>query len=423
MKKEPISLIAWSIWFSAAFFYLYEFVLRASPGVITHELMSAFGVTSTSLGILTSVYYYAYTPLQIPCGLIVDRLGPRIVITISALLCVIGSYLFASSSTLFPAQVGRFLIGAGSACAFISCLKIGSEWFPPTRLALVAGITNMMGTLGGTFSGAPFAWLANGYGWRQALYLCSAIGLVVMLTSWLFIKDKNPKHFEGRQHSKQIPLQVALRQLLQNKQVWLIAGYACFSYLPISAFSELWAVPFLMKIYSIPNETAAQGNILLYIGTALGSLLAAWLSDFIESRKKVMMSFLLAAILLFYVIIFWNGLPLWLMFSLLFFVGIFSGAQVIGFACINEMYPTSMSGTASGLTNCIVMMGPIILQPLLGLVLDLVWDGRLTEAGIPMYTYQNYQASMVTILVCLFFGVILLTLSRETYGYRIETKH
>ncbi|WP_032113075.1 MFS transporter [Candidatus Paracaedibacter symbiosus] len=128
------SLKSWMIWICASLFYFYEMILRASPSVMTDDLMRDFGVDSTALGVLSSFYYYAYVILQVPCGIIVDRFGTRRVVTFSTLLCVIGSLCFAYSDSLPLAQLGRFLIGAGSACAFISCLKISADWFLPAQL-------------------------------------------------------------------------------------------------------------------------------------------------------------------------------------------------------------------------------------------------------------------------------------------------
>ena len=198
---NTISIKACLIWLSASLFYLYEFVLRASPGVITNELMRDFHVMAGSLGILTSSYYHAYTPLQVPCGLIVDKMGPRKIITFSALLCVVGAIIFAQSYSLGYAQFGRFLIGAGSACAFLSCIKLCSEWLPPSKIAIFAGLTNAMGTLGGTFAGYPFAIMSHDFGWRGAMMIWAAIGLGVALLAWLIIRDRNPSHIKTDHYS------------------------------------------------------------------------------------------------------------------------------------------------------------------------------------------------------------------------------
>ena len=128
--------LAWIIWATAAFFYFYEMLLRVSPGVMTQELMETFYVSSTSLGLLSSFYYYSYNVLQLPCGIIVDRMGPRAIITASCFLCAIGAGLFYSTDSLAVAKAARFIMGMGSACAFISTLKLTAAWFPVSQFAI-----------------------------------------------------------------------------------------------------------------------------------------------------------------------------------------------------------------------------------------------------------------------------------------------
>ncbi|MEI8296372.1 MAG: MFS transporter, partial [Alphaproteobacteria bacterium] len=222
--KHGVSLRhAWLVWGCAAVFYLYEYALRASPSVMTHELMADFGLTSTTFGVLASFYYYSYVALQVPCGIIVDRLGPRRVITFSAILCILGSYLFAESYTLFSAQMGRFLLGAGSACAYLSCAKIGAEWFPAPKFALIASVTMMMGTFGGIVGTLPTALLMNAYGWRLAMVIMAVIGIAVAAASWLIIRDR-PSGSENTNNyalAKQKGLLGDLKDIVGNPQIWL----------------------------------------------------------------------------------------------------------------------------------------------------------------------------------------------------------
>ncbi|MDP5012294.1 MAG: MFS transporter, partial [Alphaproteobacteria bacterium] len=150
---------------------------------MTHDLMRDFEVNSASLGVLSSFYYYAYVILQVPCGMIVDKIGIRRIVTFSTLLCVAGTLLFAGSENLSLAKLGRFMVGAGSACAFISCLKVTVEWFSPMRFALVAGLSNMMGTFGGICAGRPLALFVNQLGWREASFWLGIIGLGVAVVA------------------------------------------------------------------------------------------------------------------------------------------------------------------------------------------------------------------------------------------------
>ena len=414
-KKSTLnSGVSWLVWGVAAFFYLYEMVLRASPSVMTEHLMADFHVTSTSLGVLVSMYYYAYVSLQIPCGLLVDKLGAKVIITTSALLCTLGTFLFALTSSLLWAQIGRFLIGAGSACAFISCLKITVDWFTPSRFVLITGLTNMMGTLGGTFAGKPMAILVNNFGWRQATLLTASIGGLVTLICWLFIENA-PQTNQNGKGSNSIDLMKTLKHVIQIPQVWLAGIIGGLMYLPISAFTELWAVPFIMSTYQVSNEVASTANIMLYIGMALGSLGAAWLTQKLGTVVGVMRMSAFLTACIFFAVAFGAYYNITTMFLLLLMAGLTIGGQVLCFTCAKEHTLPAISATTVAFTNALVMLSGIIFQPFLGYILDLVWDGTMCARGLTrVYSHSCYQAAVLAIPCCLALSFILLFWVRDT---------
>jgi sugar phosphate permease len=415
------SSTAWIIWACAGAFYLYEMILRVSPSVMTQGLMHDFGVTSTALGVLASFYYYAYVALQVPCGVIVDWLGTRKVVTASAALCTVGSIIFAECDSLYMAQMGRFLIGAGSACAFLSCLKVAAEWFSPAKFALISGLTNMMGTLGGTFGGRPFAMMVNHFGWRTATLIAAGAGIVMTLMAWLIIRDR-PYQAHPDELEHELSLKDSLKILATNPQTWLIAAFGGLMYVPISAFTELWAVPYLMQTYGIDNELASTASVMLFIGMAVGSPIAAWLSDFRKSRLDTMRWSALGTLGIFLMIVFVPGIPLGVMFLLLFTAGMLNGGQVLCFACVKEVSPHQISGTTVGFTNAVVMMSGVIFQPLLGMLLDYAWDGQLSPDGIRIYSDAAYQMAIMAVPICLGLSWLLLKFARETYGRHVDFK-
>ena len=410
---------AWIILGCAWLFYLYEYILRVSPSVMTNELMLDYGVTSTALGVLVSFYYFAYVPLQIPCGIIVDRFGPRKVITFSALLCVLGSIYFAQSDTLLTAQIGRFLMGAGSACAYLSCAKIGAEWFHSSKFAGIAGMTMMMGTLGGVFGGSPFAVLMNSVGWRSSMIFAAVVGLFIAAIAWIVIRDhpsgsKNRK--EEIESKESAPLLEGLKLVAANPQNWLIGLYGCMMYLPLSAFAELWGVPFLMERYGINNELASRTSLMVFLGMALGTLLGPWLSNRYKSRVKVMSWSALGTFVTF-LAVFYVPVPLTFMFPLLFIGGMISGGQILYFAAAKEINPDHISGTTIGFINGLVMASGVIFQPLLGKLLDLAWDGTLSVDGARVYDIATYQIAFSAVSVALLLSWVIVQYVRETYNH------
>lgn len=413
----PSEWIAWVMWGCAALFYLYEYVLRVSSSVITEDLMRDFGVQATSLGVLVSFYYISYVPLQIPCGVIVDRFGVRPVVAFSAFLCAVGSLLFAYSNDLFIAQIARFLLGAGSACGYLSCTTVAANWFRPERFAVIAGLTMMMGTFGGMFGGKPFAMLANGVGWRQAMVISAIVGIGVMSAAWLIIRDRHPNK-EKEDSSKTVhntSLLHGLKVISRNPQTWLIGLYGGLMYVPISAFAELWGVPYLMKAHGINNETASFASAMVFLGMALGSPLGAVLSNILKSRVKVMSWSAITTMLTFSYVIYVPHLSLELTYGLLFAAGFLCGGQILYFAAAKEITPPQYSGTTIGFINALVMSSGIIFQPLLGIILDCVWDGVVNADGTAFYSLQDYQQALTTVPVCLLAAWILMLFVKETY--------
>lgn len=414
----PPELIAWVIWGSAALFYLYEYVLRVSSSVITTDLMRDFGVQATSLGVLVSCYYLAYVPLQIPCGVIVDRLGVRPVVTFSAFLCALGSLTFAYSNNLFVAEIARFLLGAGSACAYLSCTTVAAHWFRPERFALIAGITMMMGTFGGMFGGKPFAILANAVGWRDAMLIAAVIGIAVMLAAWLIIRDRKQTHSEATSVVTELPktsLLTGLKIIAKNPQSWIIGFYGGLMYVPISAFAELWGVPYLMKAHGINNEAASFASAMVFLGMAAGSPLGAILSNIIKSRTKVMSWSAITTMITFCCVIYIPNLSLMMANALLFLAGLLCGGQILYFAAVKEINPAEYSGTTIGFTNALVMSSGIVFQPLLGVILDLFWDGKLSHDGTPHYSIGDYQCALSIMPICLIIAWWAMRFVRETY--------
>ncbi len=417
-QKPSAFTYAWIIWGAAALFYLYEYVLRASPGVMTNELMRDFGVTSTALGVFTSAYYFSYVPLQVPCGMIVDWLGTRRVVTISAILCTIGSFMFATSESLFLASIARFIMGAGSACAYLSCLKIASEWFPAQRFAVIAGITMMMGTFGGIFGGKPFAMLVNATDWRMAMTIAGLAGVVVSAAAWLVIRD----HPNGGVHHKVVQepmtptrLWEGLKVIMSNAQTWLIGIYAALMYTILSAFAEMWGTPYLMVAYEINNETASYGSMLVFIGMAMGCLVSPLLANYWRSHRKVMSIGAFGALATFLPAVYLNDLPLYSVFTLLFFAGFFCGWQILNFAAAKEINPPEFSGTTMGFMNALTMASAPIFQTLLGMLIDLFEEGEVGLDGVKLYSAEAYQYALFVIPVSLLFAWVILQFVRETH--------
>ncbi len=148
-------------WFLCAVFFLYAFVQRVAPSVMVDDLMRDFAVGGALLGNLSAYYYYAYAGSQIPVGVLMDRFGPRRLVTLAAALAGAGSLVFVLADGLWLASIGRLMIGFGCAFSFVGALNYAALWFPPNRFATLSGWAQMLGVLGGIIGQAPLGYLVE----------------------------------------------------------------------------------------------------------------------------------------------------------------------------------------------------------------------------------------------------------------------
>jgi MFS family permease len=179
--EPPGDWRAWVIWGTAAVFYLYEFFVRVAPSVMQEPLMEVMHVNAAGFGLAMGAYYYVYSPLQLVAGSLLDRYGARWILLPSVLVVAVGCLLEAFGQTMPGMTVARGLQGLGSAFAFVGTMYLAAQWFPHSRLALIAGLTTALGMAGGILGNAGLQWLIEVEGWRATLHFSWAAGVVVFL--------------------------------------------------------------------------------------------------------------------------------------------------------------------------------------------------------------------------------------------------
>ncbi len=409
---------AYFIFFLAASFYLYEFILQVAPSVMAAPMMKTFHVTAEGFGIISAFYFYAYAPMQLPAGVLFDRYGPRKLMTAALVLCSLGSFFFASTDSVVTASLGRLLIGVGSAFSFIGVLVLLSRWFPPKHFAILAGVAQAMSSAGAMFGEMPLAALIQATGWREASFILAAIGLVLALLLWCFIRDY------PHQTTQSLPTQrfrdewQRLVQVCKHSYTWLTGAYACAIWTPIAVFAVLWGVPYLQEKYQISVIAASGMCSMIWIGIGIGSPLLGWVSDRFLSRRFALglsgVCGLIATIILLYVpdvSIAWMNLALTLL-------GIGAGGQTVSFAVVKDNNPAHLVGTASGFNNLSVLIGGAVFQPLVGVILH--HSGVLNQTnGIWTYPVSSYQIALLVMPCCYLASIaIVLFILKESHPAR-----
>lgn len=410
MKKNSGS--GWWIWSLAVVFLFYEFFIRVFPTAMVSELMASFNVTARSLGTLSAFYFYAYAPMQIPVGLLMDRFGARKLLTFASLICGIGSILFALTYQLATAELGRFFMGIGSAFGFVGMVYVCSNWFPAKKLALLVGLGNSIGMLGAVGAEGPLSLSVSSFGWRMTVHFFGIAGLILSVALFLFVRKEPKKIGRGGVKRASLDLAQSLRDLCSNYRTYLNAIIALLFYMTTAGFASLWGIPFLIAEYGFSKDLAGYFVSMIFVGWIVGGPIIGLISDRFSKRKPFLfISIFLTAICLTPVI-YVSHLPMWLLFSLLFLVGFFSSAQLLNFSLAVEMSPKEANGTSIALINFIVAIGSSVIQPLLGFLLDVGWDGALKN-GIPFYSVADYRQAMICFPVALMVAFILLIFLNE----------
>ena len=423
MKR--VQHLRWTAFALGATAFALAFFHRLAPGAIAGELQRAFGASSASLGLLAAIYFYVYFAMQVPSGILADTLGPRKLFTAGALVAGAGSMLFGLAPGLGLALAGRFLVGLGVSVAFISVLKLNAAWFPERRFATMTGLLMFIGNMGGLLSAAPMALVVAHTSWRHVFVAAGAISILLAVFTWLFLRD-NPRQL-GLPSMQQLEGQPeysratgnwrpALWTVLANRRTWpgFLAQFGQIgAYL---SWGGLWAIPYLQEVQGMERQLAAWHVSLMIVCFALSSLAVGGLSDRIGRRAPLMraLGFLFVLSWLPWL---WGGqLPLAVSLGLFALTGVAIGGITLVWSCAKEVNPPAFSGTSTSVVNTGGFLGPALLQPLVGLVLDLSSRGAA-------HALDDWRLGLAVLFGFALFGwlctfMITETHCRNVYGER-----
>lgn len=420
-EAHPPAGLSWFVWGCGALFYLIGFFQRVAPAVMTAELSRDFSLTASELGNLSAFYFYSYAAMQIPTGILADRLGPRMLLTGGALVAAAGSLVFGLADNEIMAGIGRLLVGGSVAVAFVGMLKLASHWFAPRQFAMATGMALFCGILGAVFAGVPLSLLVSGMGWRPVMLAAAAFTLLVAVLLWFAVRD-DPSERGYLSHSPEAPkagkgggpsIYSDLKEIFTYRNVWLLVLAPGGIVGSVLTFSGLWGIPFLTTHYALPPTSAAALTSALMVALALGGPIIGAASDRLGRRKVLYAACNFVATAAWIVMIFMPGLPIWLLAALLLAAGFASGGMIIGFAFAKESVPSRLAGTVSGTVNMGVMVGPMVLQPAMGWVLDGRWTGQLA-GGVRIYGLEAYRAGFTLMVAWAVIACCLLLFTRET---------
>lgn len=294
MNNIPSRLYLFTGVLLAAVMFAMSQFYRSSVAVISPDLMQEMGLSALDLSRISAAFFYAFALMQIPVGIFLDTVGPKIAMAGLTLVSVAGAVIFALGTSPAWLTFGRVLLGIGMACNFMGSLKLLTLWFEPRQFATLSAILVSLGTLGNIAAATPLVLLVGWVGWRHSFLIIAGFTLLLALVFLAVIREQSggtDTAKSGEETDDRPRVSQTLSQawgLFHRKDYWIISMATFCRYGIYAAVQALWAGPFLIHVLELSAVTAGNILFLMNIGLIVGCPVCGWLSDsVVGSRKKV----------------------------------------------------------------------------------------------------------------------------------------
>lgn len=388
--QTPSKHILYTTWCILSLFFAYQYFMRIGPSIMMQELRTAFKLSAVQFALIPATFAYVYGALQIPIGLLLDQFGIKKIAIFSILSCSVGTVLFYSAHSIELIYFARVLIGAGSASSLIAALKLIGDYMPRRYQGSLMGLTLAIGTVGALLAGKPQAYLMQQMGWREAGLLSSIGGFLLLIAAISFIPPQKKRENSRNNSVTKNTIIHSLKLVIKSRPILLYSFLAFGIYAPFSAISDTWGVALLMEKYNMVRSSAAESVSYTFVGLCIGSFVVPAFFEHINRAKLGIQMCLFFMGICITILCYANTMSYFLINTLFFFFGFFSGAEILCFSAISHVAYEGTRGLSLGYTNTINMVGSALLMHLLGLLLDYFWSGGISEIGLKVYTSANY---------------------------------
>jgi MFS family permease len=402
---------SWVVFGGAVFAYIVGVTQRTSFGVVGVDATERFHVTAAAISTVAVVQIVVYAALQIPVGVLADRIGSRRLIVVGALLMAAGQLLLAFAPVFGVAFAARILVGIGDAFTFVSVIRLLPNWFGGRVLPQLAQWVGMLGQLGQIIATVPFALLLHATGWQPALLVASSFSVLGAAVALALVRAGEPPPL-----TSPVPAGGVFRQLGSTVRrpgtqlafwVHLVGGTAP------TVMALMWGYPFLVAGLGLEVGVAAGIFSLLVVGTLIaGPVLGYLVARFPLRRSNLVLTVVTLIVVLWVAVIVWPGVPpLWLVSALYLAIGMGGPGSLVAFDVARTFNPSHALGSASGIVNTGGFLGGFIAVFAMGVVIDAV---RVASgAGAALYTLDAFRLAFLVPVGVIAVGVVGLLVARR----------
>ncbi len=389
--------IAWMAWIIASIFYAYQYILRVMPSILINDFMQQFNMDAATFGQFSGVYYIGYSLMHLPVGLLLDRFGPKKIMTACTLLTVAGLMpLLFASHWIYPI-VGRFLIGIGSSAAILGVFKIIRITFSNERFPRMLSLSVTIGLVGAIYGGAPVNYLCNIFGHQWIIKLFAALGIALaIITYWIVPNTKNTS--EGSVFSN-------IKEVFSNKRVIFSCIFAGLMVGPMEGFADVWGTVFLKQVYGFDGTLAASLPSLLFVGMCFGAPVLSLLAEKVGNYLAIIIFAGLAQAISFSLLLVCHLTSSALSFSFIV-VGVCAAYQILAIYKASTYVRQEVSGLTTAVANMIIMIFGYAFHTAIGAIVNVMGGPNTSKA-------LSYGIAVIPIALIIGVGGFTILLIKE----------
>ncbi|MEQ9639463.1 MAG: MFS transporter [Alphaproteobacteria bacterium] len=393
---------AWGIYAVLCAGYVASQFYRVSTAVIAPELMRTLTISPEAMGLITGIFFLVFAAAQLPAGVLLDRFGPRRVMSGLFLLAIAGAGLFATAEGTTGLLVGRGLTGLGCAAGLMGSMVAMARWFPQSYFSQLTSLLYFIGGMGFLLATAPLAIVSEMIGWRGAFWLMAGLTGFLALLLYAVVRDAPPGHPSTTGATESAgEIWQGLKAILAHKELRQLCAMQFVCYATVLSSIGLWAGPYFNDIHGLAG--AERGNILLLmnLSTLFGILGYAQVERWLNTRKATIIGGALVSAALLTVLAVVPGLGLWTAVALLVAFGLTSSYVMLLHAHARAMLPDHLIGRGMTFQNLAVFLGVFAFQAATGVI---VGQFETVDGAAPELAYRCVYAFLAACtVVALFF--------------------
>ena len=375
--------------------------LRTSLGVLSPNLMHDFNINPNNMGLLGGVFFLSFAIFQIPAGILIDKYGPRKVMSSVIIFAVLGSIIFALSNSFYILLIGRVLMGLGCSICLMGSLVLITRWTDSDQFSKLAGIILAVGGIGGLLATTPLSYFSELFGWRLSFWLAAAVTFCVMLLYYFILEDRKNDLILNRSNET-----ISLKNLLfilKERNFKFMIPMSLMSYSSLVVILGLWGAPYLKDIHGLDSVERGKILMLMAISWNIGSFVFGRLRSIFGNYKNVVIFGATGVIILLFILSIIteiNSIYLYILFCILGFFGAFSVALISHY---QVLFDKEYMGRALSTANFFNFGGVFFVQWLTGKIIYLM-GGDSTGAPIEAYRLAFlFVAILLLISLCIYF--------------------